>query len=249
MQRSLHDAVFHVALGRAGLLQLAKNRLLCRGCLGPLGEGSEAGLCGTCWSGLVSLDEHRCPRCALSHALETGCPDPVEWTFGDAFWDYHGGRPALGAMLLPGIKTGERGWKGALLERVARMPLPSFASGADLVTVAPTAFHRRWVRGFDLAEETARHIADRLRLPFLRTLRKDAWIRRQAGRTETDRRRLPRKAITIRPGTELEGRIPLLVDDVWTTGTTLLRCAQALKDAGAVEVRVLTLFRAVSNRS
>ncbi len=37
----------------------------------------------------------------------------------------------------------------------------------------------------------------------------------------------------------------LLVDDVWTTGTTLLRCAQALREGGADEVRVLTLFRAL----
>jgi predicted amidophosphoribosyltransferase len=35
------------------------------------------------------------------------------------------------------------------------------------------------------------------------------------------------------------------VDDVWTTGTTLLRCAQALQDAGAHEIRVLTLFRSL----
>ena len=245
MPHHLKLSGFPGTLFRTGMLRLSKGRLLCRGCLGPLGEDSEAGLCGACWSGLVSLDEHRCPQCALLHDPETGCPDPVEWTFGDALWDYHGGRPALGAMLLPGIKAGERGWKDAILERALRVPLPSFAPGADLVTVAPTAFHRRWLRGFDLAEETARQIADRLYLPFQRTLRKDGWVRRQVGRTETDRRRLPRKAVTIRPKVELQGRIPLLVDDVWTTGTTLLRCAQALKDAGAAEVRVLTLFRAV----
>jgi predicted amidophosphoribosyltransferase len=43
----------------------------------------------------------------------------------------------------------------------------------------------------------------------------------------------------------LQERIVLLVDDVWTTGTTLLRCAQALQGAGSGEIRVVTLFRAL----
>jgi predicted amidophosphoribosyltransferase len=37
----------------------------------------------------------------------------------------------------------------------------------------------------------------------------------------------------------------LLVDDVWTTGTTLLRCAQALEAGGAARVLVLAAFRAL----
>lgn len=230
---------------RRAMLWLSKGHLLCRGCMGPLGEGSEAGLCGACWSGLVSLDEDRCSKCALSHDPNGNCPDSVAWTYGDALWDYRGGRPALGALLLPGIKAGELGWRAALLQRASTMPLPSFTAGSDLVTAAPTAFHRRWLRGFDLAEDAARQIADRLQLPFERTLRKGWWFHRQAGRTETDRRKLPRKAVSIRPGVALGGQIALLVDDVWTTGTTLLRCAQALKGAGAAEVRVITLFRAI----
>jgi competence protein ComFC len=147
-------------------------------------------------------------------------------------------------MLMSGIKSGEQGWMDVLMARVSESPLPSFAGSADLVTAAPTAFHRRWMRGFDLAEEAARGIADRLGVPFRRTLRKDTWIRRQAGRTQSDRRKLAKKTIGALRKAAVGDKIILLVDDVWTTGTTLLRCAQALREAGASEVRVLTLFRA-----
>jgi len=226
-------------------LNLRREAIRCRGCLGELLEASEAGLCARCWSGLIPLPADRCERCALIHGSDRECPEPGAWTQGDAFWDYHGGRPALGALLMPGIKAGEWGWRAVLLARAETAPLPKFASEADLVTAVPAHPWRRWNRGFDLAEDLARLVAKRAGMPFVLLLRKPLRSRRQTGLPEGKRRRLPQKAFELRGHMDINGKTILLVDDVWTTGTTLLRCAQGLMKAGAAEVRVLALFRAL----
>jgi predicted amidophosphoribosyltransferase len=225
------------------LVQARGSLLLCRGCLSPVGPGAEAGLCDRCWSGLQPLPAGRCRRCALVHA-GGDCPEAVAWELGEALWDYHGGRPPLGALLLPGIKQGETGWRKALLGRAARAVLPEWAAEVDQVTAVPSTLHHRLVRGFDLSAEAGRLLAERIGRPFEPLLAKGWRSGRQASRTESQRRRLPRKAIALRRDATPQGTV-LLVDDVWTTGTTLLRCAQALREGGADEVRVLTLFRAL----
>ncbi len=169
----------------------------------------------------------------------------MAWTHGDALWDYHGGKPALGALLVPGIKADEWGWRAALLDRADTAPLPSFVSEADLITTVPGHPWRKWRRGFDLAEDMARLIARHTGKPYAPLLRKPVNSQRQTGLSEGKRRRLPQTAFTLSTDEKLDGKTILLVDDVWTTGTTLLRCAQRLTRGGAAEIRVLTLFRAL----
>ncbi|MBS1767074.1 MAG: ComF family protein [Acidobacteria bacterium] len=224
----------------AKLPALRGELLLCRGCLKPVERG-EAGLCTRCWEGLVPLPEDRCPRCALLHGEDRDCPEPTAWALGTALWDYHGGRPPFGELLLPGIKAGERGWMRALLGHAAQAPLPEWE--VDLIVPVPTSPLRRLRRGFDVAEAFARLLAARTDAPLRRVLRKAWRAPSQTGRPESQRRRLPKKAVGLRGS--VEGQRILLVDDVWTTGTTLLRCAQALQAGGAKEIRVLTLFRAL----
>lgn len=232
--------------GRLGrILARHGGGLLCRGCLGRLDAGSEAGICASCWAGLAPLPDLRCPRCALAHDEGGECPEPVAWDLGDALWDYHGGRPPFGALLVPGIKAGEGGWRRALLEKAARARLPAWTGDCDGVVAVPTLGLKRLLRGFDLAEEWASRLARTLGVPRIDALAKHWRAPSQTGRPEHRRRALPGKAFRLRPGIHLEGRTLLLADDVWTTGTTLLRCARLLKEGGAAEVRALALFRAL----
>ena len=73
----------------------------------------------------------------------------------------------------------------------------------------------------------------------------------QTGLSARARRRNVRGAFRLSPllsrrvmHSMIAGRIVVLVDDVRTTGATLDACAHVLKDAGAEEVRALTVARA-----
>jgi predicted amidophosphoribosyltransferase len=49
----------------------------------------------------------------------------------------------------------------------------------------------------------------------------------------------------VRRRAEIDGRVVVLLDDVLTTGATARECARVLLQAGATEVRLLTLARAL----
>jgi ComF family protein len=110
----------------------------------------------------------------------------------------------------------------------------------------PVPLHprRRQARGFNQAELVAAALAGRLGL----TLCSGALVRRldtasQTGLSAALRRRNVRQAFAVRRRSQVAGRIAVVVDDVVTTGATARACAQALMDAGAREVRCVSVAR------
>ncbi len=114
-----------------------------------------------------------------------------------------------------------------------------------VVVPAPMAFWRRRRRGFNQAELLARPVARTLGIPLApRILRRRARPP-QVTLTPAGRRRNLRGAFRARPASsERVGRPVLLVDDVFTTGSTVDAAIRALAVAGHGPVDVLTLTRA-----
>jgi ComF family protein len=54
-----------------------------------------------------------------------------------------------------------------------------------------------------------------------------------------------RRAFAVRRPQDITGKRVLVVDDVFTTGTTVNECAKVLRKAGAADVYVCTLARTV----
>ncbi len=119
------------------------------------------------------------------------------------------------------------------------------ADPADLCLPVPMHSTRRRERTFNQAERLGRAVAHRLGIPF----RTDLLIRSratqpQAGLSERQRQRNVAGAFSLRREAAVRGRRVLLVDDIFTTGSTARACAKQLRDAGAVRVALLTLAHA-----
>jgi ComF family protein len=142
---------------------------------------------------------------------------------------------------------GRRRLAGRLAEALLEEPaVRALASTSDLLAPVPLHPRRLRERGFNQAALIAGEIARRTGRPSC----DDTLVRRrdtapQAGLTAAERRRNVADAFAVRRRALVAGRVVTLVDDVLTTGATAFACARALREAGAREVRMLSLARVV----
>ena len=130
-------------------------------------------------------------------------------------------------------------------ERVAAVAKRDSLAG-DIVVPVPLHRVRERERGFNQAGLIAREVARRLDLPLKPVLLTRTKARPNKHILSFDERwRIVRGAFATRPGSQVDNKRVLLVDDVMTTGATLDACAKAVLEAGAKSVIGLTIARAV----
>jgi predicted amidophosphoribosyltransferase len=106
----------------------------------------------------------------------------------------------------------------------------SWASMIDAVVPVPSHVWRRLKKPWTASELLAQTVSARFERPVARLLRRHG-LGRQTGRSRARRLVLPQKSFSAR--TRADGQTLLLIDDVTTTGTTLRRATEALRNAGA----------------
>lgn len=118
---------------------------------------------------------------------------------------------------------------------------------AQLVIPVPLGKKRLQERGYNQIGLVARPLAYELGLRYApRALWKIRETRTQVGLSVSERHANVSNAYQA-DGTVVSGRPVLLMDDVATTGSTVSACTTALLQAGASEVYVLTIARALAH--
>jgi ComF family protein len=112
----------------------------------------------------------------------------------------------------------------------------------DVITFVPGDRDRGLRRGHTPAAGLAAGLSEEWGIPLHELLRRRPGIERQRDLPRAERRRNVAHAFTAR------GSVPrriCLIDDVYTTGSTVTACATALRRDGATHVSVVCLARAV----
>ena len=198
---------------RKTLRLFPENMTVCPGCGGPLDSALAV-----------------CPQCLIEPERR--------WRSAAAACPYCG----FGRQLVRRFKFADRpelaGPLGVLMADAARLRHLT----ADVLVPVPLHWRRLWFRGYNQAALLAEIAGGELGLPVVSALRRAGHRPKQAmlGRRE---RHVLRGLFGCSRPESVRGRRVMLVDDVFTTGATLSAAAEALLEAGAREVTVLTAAR------
>lgn len=224
----------------------------CAVCSNPLERPTLGPVCSACWNSIlpltpplcdlcgdplptwrvVSVPLARCPRCRrVSRPLDRS----------RAIGVYDGAlRSIVHALKYEGRRSLARPLGALMKARCADV-----LADADVAVPVPLHPSRRRQRGFNQAEDLARHVG----LPIVAALRRVRRTTPQADLPAGKRHGNVRGAFA--PGKDsdlISRRVVVLIDDVSTTGATLDACARVLKECGAREVRALTAARVSTRR-
>jgi len=207
----------------------------CVSCARVLDAPTRSPMCDTCWA---RIGRFTTPGSDLGPFLSSLSHVRAIGPFDDVLRD-----------VVHGLKFQGRRTLATRLGPLLREAAGDLLSDADAVVPVPLHPWRQWRRGYNQADL----LAVTLGRPVWRVLRRRRATPPQAALDRRARQANVRHAFALgvwmpraasRARRQIEGRTLVMVDDVLTTGATLDACARVLIDAGARDVRAVTVARA-----
>lgn len=217
------------------LLEIPKERIICRFCFAGLKPGPSS-FCLCCGKFFHSGDEpHLCLSCLQkkpSYSCHRSCGS-------------YSGKLRDVILLFKYRKFKVLGRELASFARKTLEREESLWWEADALIAVPLHPKRERQRGFNQARVLARELSKMISIDFQeRSLIKVKNVLPQTSLEAKERKKNVTDAFRTAKNAEIKGRTFVLIDDVYTTGATIQECSRVLIQAGAKEVRALTIARA-----
>ncbi|MDE6533408.1 MAG: ComF family protein [Muribaculaceae bacterium] len=116
-----------------------------------------------------------------------------------------------------------------------------FFSDTDIVVPVPMHFVKQARRGYNQTDHIARGIGEAAGLPVVRALKATKPHRTQTSLTREERLANTTDIFTVANPGLIEGKGVLLVDDVCTTGATIISASEAIWTASPSSLSIFTL--------
>lgn len=192
----------------------------CAGKLAPITEPC----CKKCGKPIADESEEYCEECDITS---------FAWDYGHCLYRYHDiTKRAILQVKEEGTKEFVRFFGRGLAEHYK-----DFLHEIKPDCIVPVPLHKGKLRrrGFNQAELLAAELSNQIGIPIILLLTKKKKTKDQKTLSKEQRKRNLFHAFVINTKSNLSGMIPrsvLLVDDVYTTGSTMNACATVLKQAG-----------------
>ncbi len=209
-------------------------------CLGCNKEGEW--LCENCLKQICPAGVFCCPVCNQNNSTGLGCRNCRSNSFLE--------------QVISAVPYQEEELIGKIIENfkyhyleelktVIEIIIKKFLAKQPIInvqTIVPVPLHPRRLaeRGFNQAELLAEILARELKLPIQPLLKRSRYTRQQAKLNRRERKTNVQSAFVA--SSSFTGAA-LLVDDVYTTGSTMQECARVLKFVGVKKVIGWTLAR------
>jgi ComF family protein len=226
---------------------------LCHVCRSYLADPPPIHLCADCRDKIAMIRSPLCPICGVPFATENGIDHPCSHCLTTTPRPVATARAAARfegpvQQLIHRFKYGKKSHLSRPLGLLTADALENFQAAISADCIVPVPLHRRRLRerGFNQSQLLGQVLAKRWKIPLaVHNLRRLRWTEPQTGLSAAERIRNIRGAFAVASPKRFRGKRLLLVDDVYTTGSTVMECAKTLYQTGAQEVHVITVARAV----
>ena len=209
--------------------------------------------CVVCGERLAPTEHSLCSTCLLHLPRTTYQFTPHDNPMAQLFWHLSPVEKAAAlifyephsevAQLIYDLKYHDRPDIGEDMGRLmaGEMQLARFFDGIDLLLPVPLSRKRLRQRGYNQSEQLAIGISDVTHLPVVtKALRRTHFHQSQTQLSRRERQENVENLFELRNGSMLQDKHVLLIDDICTTGATLLACCDALKAVLGIHLSVLT---------
>jgi ComF family protein len=225
---------------------------LCHICKAFIPKAGELLICPDCLKKITFLVTPLCTVCGIPFGTESGldhvcgaCLKNTPRYICRSATIYAG--PVQ--ELIHRFKYGYRVHLSEPLGLLAARALAPFCSEAEPELIVPVPLHRKRLRqrGYNQSQLIGGVLSKLWKVPLEPgNLRRVRWTEPQTSLDAAQRRENVSGAFAVKVPRRVEGKRVLLVDDVFTTGSTIRACADPLWEAGVAAVYVVTVARSLT---
>ena len=211
-------------------------------------------LCVVCGNRLAVTEETLCSKCYLHLPRTDFGHDLYENVMAKLFWGQMAIEKATAlfyyephaetANILYKLKYKNHPEIGVVMGRMMAKELMNSGLFEDIDTLVPVplAKKRERQRGYNQSLELAKGVSEVTGLPIAdKIIKRTKFVGSQTHRGRWERNENVEHVFELIDGDSISGKHLLLIDDVVTTGATIIACAKEIQKASNVKISVLAL--------